>query len=282
MRILGAGDNVVDRYLEIGRMFPGGNALNVAVAARRAGAEAAYLGVVGDDFAGRVVLQALRDEGVEATRVRIANGPNAYAEVEIVDGNRVFVGGDETISRFRMTPDDLAYAATFDLIHTDDCGFLEEQLPEIAALGRPVSFDFSSHRSEAYVEPLLPHVTVACFSASDLDDDDAVALLRRAVSQGPRLALATRGSADVLLTDGSITWRQPVVRGPVVDTLGAGDSFIGRFLAGYLSGDAMPDALLAAAVAASATCGSYGAFGHGSPFAPEEEEALHGLDAVGG
>ncbi len=282
MRILGAGDNVVDRYLEIGRMFPGGNALNVAVAARRAGLEAAYVGVLGDDLAGRVVLQALHDEGVETTRVRIAHGPNAFAEVEVVDGNRVFVGGDETISRFRMTPDDLAYAAGFDLIHTDDCGFLEDQLPEIAALGRPVSFDVSGHRSAAYVEPLLPHVTVACFSAGDLDDDAALALLRRALSQGPRLALATRGSADVLLTDGSRTWRQPVVRGPVVDTLGAGDSFIGRFLVGYIAGDSMPDALLAAAVAASATCGHYGAFGHGSPFAPEGEEALHGLDAVGG
>src|SRR5512143_1021104 len=176
MRILGAGDNVVDRYLEIGRMFPGGNALNVAVAARRAGVDAAYLGVLGDDLAGRVVLRALQDEGVETARVRIAHGPNAYAEVEVVDGNRVFVGGHETISRFRMSPEDLAYARAFDLIHTDDCGFVEDQLPEIAALGRPVSFDFSSHRSAAYIEPLLPHVTVACFSASDLDDVDALAL----------------------------------------------------------------------------------------------------------
>ena len=63
MRILGAGDNVVDRYVDLGTLYPGGNALNVAVFAARFGAEAAYLGVVGDDEAGRLVRRSLIEEG---------------------------------------------------------------------------------------------------------------------------------------------------------------------------------------------------------------------------
>lgn len=278
MRILGAGDNVVDRYLELETMFPGGNALNVAVAARRAGAEAAYLGVLGDDLAGDVVRRALEAEGVETARVRIAHGPNAYAEVQLVNGNRVFVGGNETISRFSLTEEDLAYAATFDLIHTDDCGFLEAQVSDLAGLGRPVSFDFSFHREPEYVAPLLPYLAVACFSASHLDDDATLAFLRDAVSRGPRWALATRGALDVLLTDGSRTWRQPVIQRSVVDTLGAGDSFIGRFLVGVIAEEDPAVALRAAAEAASETCGQYGAFGHGCPFVPVEEGAPLGAD----
>ena len=31
IRILGLGDNVVDRFLDRGRMYPGGQAMNVAV-----------------------------------------------------------------------------------------------------------------------------------------------------------------------------------------------------------------------------------------------------------
>jgi fructoselysine 6-kinase len=60
VRICGVGDNVVDRYLELGLMFPGGNALNVAVFAKRAGAEAAYLGITGNDVLGEIVRRQLQ------------------------------------------------------------------------------------------------------------------------------------------------------------------------------------------------------------------------------
>jgi fructoselysine 6-kinase len=266
VRLLGIGDNVVDRYLEMGTMFPGGNALNVAVAARRAGAVAAYLGALGDDAAGRVILDALRAEAVETNRVRIRHGPNAYALVHLVEGDRAFVGGDHGVSRFVLSLEDVAYAATFDLIHTGDCSFFEGQVADLAATGPPVSFDFSVHREAAYVEPLLPHIQIAFFSASDLDDNAAEQLLHTTTARGPRLALATRGSADVVLHDGRRTWRQPVVvKGPIVDTLGAGDSFIGRFLVGVMSGEDPKLSLQAAAEAASVTCGRLGAFGYGCP-----------------
>ncbi len=67
MRLLGAGDNVVDRYRDLGLMYPGGNALNVAVAAARGGAAAAYVGAVGTDRAGDVVLAGLRAEGIDVS-----------------------------------------------------------------------------------------------------------------------------------------------------------------------------------------------------------------------
>ncbi len=267
MRLLGAGDNVVDRYRDLGLMYPGGNALNVAVAAARGGAAAAYVGAVGTDRAGDVVLAGLRAEGIDVSRVRVVEGPNAYADVMLVDGDRVFVGADPTISRFRLDADDLAFASSFDLVHTGDCSMLEDQVADLAAVA-PLSFDFSVHRDPAYLEPILPHLAVACFSASDLDEEGALDLLANAVARGPRLALATRGTAPALLHDGRRTWRQPVVEGPVVDTLGAGDSFIGRFLVGVIAGEDLAVALHAAASAAATTCGQYGAFGHGSPLDP--------------
>ena len=50
MKIIGVGDNVVDCYLDQGVYYPGGNCVNVAVNAKREGAEeAAYLGVFATD-----------------------------------------------------------------------------------------------------------------------------------------------------------------------------------------------------------------------------------------
>lgn len=86
MKLAGVGDNVVDRYRDLGTMFPGGQALNVAVYARRAGVESAYLGVVGDDVAGRHVLGALVAEGVDTSHVQVRSGSNAFAEVALVGG----------------------------------------------------------------------------------------------------------------------------------------------------------------------------------------------------
>lgn len=267
MKLAGVGDNVVDRYRDLGTMFPGGQAVNVAVYAHRFGIETAYLGAVGDDVAGRHVQGALRAEGVRLDRLRVLPGPNAYAEVALVDGNREFVGGQAGVSALRLDDDDLAFLSTFDLVHSSESSYLEDQLPLLAGVAR-LSFDFSVRRDPAYIEPLLPQVDVAEFSLSDLDDRDAERWLVHVHEQGPELVLATRGAADALLFDGSRLWRQPSPPADLIDTLGAGDAFIARFLVGLLRDEPFGVSLSAAARAASVTCSAYGAFGYGTAAFP--------------
>jgi fructoselysine 6-kinase len=267
MKLAGVGDNVVDRYRDLGTMFPGGQALNVAVYARRFGIPSAYLGALGDDVAGRQVLGAIRAEGLEMTRLRVLDGPNAYAEVAVIEGNREFVGGDAGVSKFRLEPDDLEYLAGFDLVHSSESSYLEDQLHRIAAVAR-LSFDFSVRRDPAYIDPILPHVAIAEFSLADLDDHATEAWLERVHRLGPRLVLATRGAADAVLFDGQRFWRQPAVPTELVDSLGAGDAFIARFLVGVLREESFGESLASAAQHASVTCRAFGAFGYGTAAFP--------------
>lgn len=261
MRICGAGDNVVDRYPQRGVMYPGGNALNVAVHAARLGAEAAYLGVTGTDAAGRHIRTALAAEGVDTGRTRTAEGPNAYATVHITPhGNRVFGDCDETISVFTPDPADLAWLAGFDLLHTGDCSRLESQLPTLAAVC-PVSYDFSD-RPWTYAEPLLPHVSAAVFSRPDADDEEAARLAARAHTYGPRLTVVTRAGRGALISyEGNVHHQAPH---PVdaTDTLGAGDSFIAALVVALHGGLAVAEAGARAAAYAAKTCTRAGAFGH--------------------
>jgi fructoselysine 6-kinase len=272
MRLAGVGDNVVDRYRDLGTMFPGGQALNVAVYTHRFGIPAAYVGAVGDDVAGRHVLGAMHSEGVETARVRIVPGPNAAGEVALVRGNREFVGSHPGVSKFRLDEADLAYLAGFDLIHSSESSYLEDQLGLLAGAA-PLSFDFSVRRDPAYLEPLLRLVEIAEFSLSDLDDAEAEAWLERMYGLGPRLVLATRGASGALLYDGSRFWRQAAVDTELIDTLGAGDAFIARFLTGVLRDESFDASLVAAAVEAATVCKAYGAFGYGTaafpPFASD-------------
>ena len=262
MKLAGVGDNVVDRYRDLGMMFPGGQALNVAVYAHRLGIDAGYVGALGDDRAGRHVLQAIRAEGLDDTHVRVIHGPNAFAEVAVVGGNREFVGGDAGVSKFQLSSHDLAFLAECDLIHTSESSYLEDQLGRLASVA-PLSFDFSTRRDRAYLDPILPHVTVAEFSLADLGDGDAVAWLKAMHGRGPRMVLATRGAAEALLYDGQRVWRQPSAPTELVDTLGAGDAFIARVLVGVIRGEPILVSLADAAEIAATTCAAYGAFGHG-------------------
>ncbi|WP_185836931.1 PfkB family carbohydrate kinase [Streptomyces sp. WAC 06783] len=261
MRICGLGDNVVDRYPRRGLMYPGGNALNVAVHAARCGAEAAYLGVTGSDAAGRHVRAALAAEGVSTERARIAAGPNAYATVHLDDdGNRTFGDCDETISLFTPDDADLRWLRGFDLVHTGDCSGMEEQLPRLAA-ACPVSFDFSD-RPWSYAEPLLPYVRSAVLSRPDADEDEAAGLLARAHRLGAKLAVVTRGARGALLSYEGTTHHQPVVPVRATDTLGAGDSFIAALHLALHRGRPLADAAGYAATYAAAVCTLPGAFGH--------------------
>ncbi|WP_019548901.1 PfkB family carbohydrate kinase [Streptomyces sulphureus] len=271
VRLLGIGDNVVDRYAGVppdaggGTMFPGGNAVNVAVYARRAGADAAYWGVTGDDPAGEVVREGLRSEGVDTSRMRIAHGPNAWAEIGLENGDRSFKGSDDGVSVFSLTPEDLRALGSYDLAHTAYSGSLAAQVPQMAA-HTSVSFDFSHHWREPWAPPLLPHLHLAVFSASQLGEEESVKLLHSATDRGARWALATRGAEGAVLTDGTGLWRQGAVRTRTVDTLGAGDAFVGTLL-GTLLADGDPESGLAdAAEAAASACTAYGGFGHGAPF----------------
>lgn len=262
MQLAGVGDNVVDRYRDLGMMFPGGQALNVSVHAQRTGVVAAYVGVLGDDRAGRHVLDAIHAEELDASHVRVVSGPNAYADVGLVDGNREFLGGDAGVSCFELSDDDLAFVSDASIIHSSESSYLEDQLDRLAGVG-PLSFDFSVRRDRAYLDPILPHVTIAEFSLADLDDDESTAWIEEVHRAGPRLVLATRGASDALLSDGQRTWRQPPYPTQIIDTLGAGDAFIARVLVGVVRDEPFDVALAAAAQVAAITCASYGAFGHG-------------------
>jgi fructoselysine 6-kinase len=279
-RITTVGDNVVDCYPDLGVMYPGGNTVNVAVHARRLGARAAYLGALGNDAAGRVVRDALVNEGVDVSLVRTIEGPNARATVRILDGNRHFVGGDAGVSRFRLTARDLEALRTVDLVHTGECSFMEDQLPDLRSAARRLSFDFSERPWE-YIRTHAPLVDVAVASLPDSEAADARDWAKTIQALGPSVVAVTLGSAGAVLLSEDTAVTAPAGRVTVVDTLGAGDAFIARLLLGLVRAE-NPAGLVSAATAyASRMCTTYGAFGYETALPSDLDLPVHaGLPGV--
>lgn len=270
-RLCAVGDNVVDRYVDERIMYPGGNAVNVAVHARRCGAQTAYVGVLGDDAAGRLVAYALLREGVDTSQLRVQPGANAYATVRLVAGERVFGSGSVGVSRFTLGGADLDYLRGFDLVHTGDCSGTEAQLDQIAEVAA-VSFDFAE-RDRQYAEPLLRHVRVATFSRSGAAPEEVSDLVTWAHDHGAELVLVTRGAAGATFSDGRDRHHHPATIVDVVDTLGAGDAFIACACVEILRGASPPEVLGQATRYAAEACRAVGAFGYAAhdPLPPPPE-----------
>ncbi|GAB6858766.1 PfkB family carbohydrate kinase [Microbacterium xylanilyticum] len=289
VKVLGLGDNVIDRFVDRRIDYPGGNGVNVAVFAHELGADAAYLGVFGSDEAGAFLRSELAGIGLDLSRCIVREGETGIALVEVVGGDRIFLGGNDGGVTVRepivLDREDLEYVAGFDVVHSGVYSATETQLPLVAGTGALLTYDLSSEdrfRSAEYLDPLAPHLDLALLSCSDLSASDTGELLRAVVARGARMAVGTRGAEGSLLFDGAVLHRADAAAldpaRPVADTMGCGDAFLSALVcalhaAGWRKGErpsaeAVGAALAEASAYAAEQCFTDGAFGHGRPTPP--------------
>jgi sugar/nucleoside kinase (ribokinase family) len=276
MKILGIGDNVCDKYDHQKIMYPGGQSLNVAVYAKKLGEEAGYIGVFGSDEVAEHIVATLNKLKVDISHCRYEEGTNGYAMVTHEDGDRVFLGSNRggvlRVHPLRFSGEDLDYIKGFDLIHTSNNSFLDDQLPLLKTAGVPISYDFSGQwNQEKKLAAVLPYIDFAFFSGGDAPEEELKSVCVRMTDSGVRMAVATMGGKGAMLWDGKEFYFQAPDYVDPVDTLGAGDSFAAAFMIELLRGhNASPDhirfALKKAAAFSAKTCLVYGAFGEGKPY----------------
>jgi fructoselysine 6-kinase len=264
-RFAAVGDNCIDRFQPpLSQSLVGGNAVNVAVQLARLGHVARYFGAVGSDPAGWRTRHLLADNGVDVTHLRDRFGVTAYTEIDVLaSGERVFTFEDFGVcAGYEPDADEVAVLKTMDHVHIgwmDDGGALRRTL---AAAGVSLSQDVSVNTDPANLG--TDGLAVAFGSAGD---DDAVAegLLQRLLHSGVSLAVVMRGNKGAMASDGRQTVSIGIRPVDVVDTTGAGDSFIAGFLSADLAGLPLLDCLAAGRDQAALTCMHAGGF----PQAPQ-------------
>ena len=270
MKIIGVGDNKVDVYLHQNKMYPGGKSVNVPVLALRAGAEkAGYIGLIGDDRAGRLLRAGLEEEGLDLSRLRVIHGSNSKNAIILDKSNdRTWAGnnrgGDCAGLQLQFTQADLDCIAGYDVLHTS----VHSEIPYLLPLvhGKVlISMDFSDGYTDERIDTLCPYLDVAFFSSSGLTKEKMEAVLLRMLEAGAKLVVCTMGMDGSLVSNGRERIFQPAVKStePIVDTLGAGDTYTAAFLLEYWNSRDMQRAAMKGAQFALTTLRYYGAFGHG-------------------
>jgi fructoselysine 6-kinase len=265
LRLLCIGDNCVDHYVELGRRFPGGNALNVAVyASRLPGVEADYVGVVGTDGEGDFMVSQMQAQGLDTSLLLRRVGETAVTTIHLRDGERVFADYREGVQMNAVLPrGSLPDISRYDLVHFTVWGFGREHAGWMKeSHGVKLSCDFSSQIDDPRTD-IMPHLDYSFFSGSGFirDGVDPEHKIRELKEKTPGVVVMTLGERGSLVHDGETLHRGEALPVEVVDTLGAGDGYIAAFLCARLWGEPIQEAILKGHEAARDICTRLGAWG---------------------
>lgn len=248
--VLCFGDNTIDRYLPpLGIDLAGGSCVNVAAELARSGLDVRYAGAVGDDEDGIFIVGRLRDAGVGVELVAVAAaGRTAVTEIAVLpDGERRFLSEEyELNDAWDPSPETWAAAAASLHVHASR---VPRHLDRLRALEGPtLSYDFSEDEPPAD----LRGIDVALRSGGDPAE---------LVARGATCGVVTLGAEGSVAATAERTASAPALPvDHVVDTCGAGDAFIGGFLAARLRGATLEECLTSGAAAAARACATLGAF----------------------
>ena len=296
LKIYCVGDNNVDIYLNQGIVFPGGCALNVAAYAAMLGHEVTFVSSVGNDELGKLQLGSLKDLGVDVSKAHVIDVQTGWTYIILRDGDRIF--GNNCSGAKKELPvsvEDVAFGQNgdYDFLYTStDAFFAPGAFEQFGKSDIPAFCDFSSYWTRESLKAgcgIFSHVAMSC---SDMSLLEVKALLKNCVEDGAKMAVGTMGMNGSYIYNGRKFYYQEAYASSVVDTLGAGDSFLAMFATSYFDGlkelsscskllcelDGMmqniqecEDNLIRksmsfAALYAAKTCQNHGAFGHEIPF----------------
>ncbi|UOY00781.1 PfkB family carbohydrate kinase [Blastococcus sp. PRF04-17] len=267
-RLPGRGETVVGRSVDIA---PGGKGANQAAAAGLLGAGVHMVGRVGEDAAGDRQLAALAGSRVNVSRVhRTAGVPTGSATIAVEAGtgeNLIVVvpGANAALAPADADVESVRRASVLLLQ-------LEVPLETVAAAasvaaGTVVLTPAPPRPLPAalleLVDVLVPNehelAQLAGAEPRERSPDELVALARSVAGCSVVVTLGARG-ALVVPADGPAVLQAPPPVGPV-DTTGAGDCFCGAMAQALARGDALPDAVRYAVVAAALSTTGRGARG---------------------
>ncbi|HEY7264935.1 MAG TPA: ribokinase [Trebonia sp.] len=245
---------------------PGGKGANQAVAAARLGASVAMAGCVGNDDFGRALRAALAGEGIGADSVRTVPGvPTGIAMITVDEAGENMITVAPGANREAGPAEIAAIAAV-----AGDALVISAEVP-VAAIGAALTA--GSYRLRVLnLAPAPPEAADIVAAGVDwlvVNESEATAVLGRPVTGaggGPGLAaaaadLARAGARNAVVTAGSAgaaycgSAGEHFVPGFLVhpvDSVGAGDTFVGALAVALAAGVPPRDAVVAAAAAGAA------------------------------
>ena len=226
--------------------YPGGKGVNQAVACARMGAKTAFVGCVGNDDAGTLLRSVLEGEGIDTSHLRTVSVPTGRAFIN-VDSH----GENEIV----------VVAGANAHVGKEDKFFIPHSRVVLAQLEVPletIEVAFAQARNNGAVSVLNPApardipaslLSLANFVVPNETESAAIGGTQHLLGLGVATVVTTLGADGASIDTTSSTIHISPYKVTPIDTVGAGDAFIGATCAELSRGASIEDAARMGAIA---------------------------------
>jgi len=263
--VLTIGDCCVDLILSGGDVVPefhqkektvgnyllemGGSNTIFASQAAKLGLSTAVIGKIGDDAFGNLIVDRLADAGVITEYIikesSLKTGITVHLATSDDRAMLTYTGtidaiGIDDITPFLLESTRHFHIGSYFLMHKIQSHY-SEIIKTLKEHGATISLDTNWDPSESWndglvdilpmIDVLFPNENEAMAIARENTIEDAIETLKSIVP----VLVVKRGKDGASVHAGNETFTAPAIKVPVVDTIGAGDSFDAGFLFGFLN-----------------------------------------------
>ncbi len=252
------------------KISPGGVARNIAENLARLGVQSTLLTVVGNDTAGRQILEQARESGIDVSHVEVIKGERTASYLAILDQEGAPVASVYDMGIMRhLTPQyiqkkrRIISRASMVII---DANVPPESIEAIVSITSkqsiPLCADPTSSDLAEKLIPFLgdfylltPNETEAeILSGQKVQDRDSAIMAAKAlVAKGVKIAIITMAEMGVVYATPSTSGHVPAIRVEVVDFTGAGDALTAGTVFGLLNDFPIDEAIRIGVTAATLT-----------------------------
>jgi 2-dehydro-3-deoxygluconokinase len=278
----------------------GGDTSNAIIAAARAGARTAYVGAVGDDGFGRMLLEAWQQEHIDTAPVAIdsAAPTGIYFVTHGAAGHEFsYRRAGSAAAQMTLNAAQREALSASRMLHLSGISLAISaharaqclQAIHIAkAAGASICFDsnlrlklWSLDAARAAMQEVIAQTDIFLPSLDDVTALSGLqapeAIVRWSHALGAKTVLLKLGAQGVLVSHHGEQTHIPALRVQAVDATGAGDCFAGNLLARICLGDSVPQAARYANAAAALAVQGFGAVAPlPRPEAVYQQLAIHG------
>lgn len=228
----------------------GGDAMNTAMSIRYLGQEVEFAGRIGNDSFGKFLSDKMQSVGIVSHLIE-TEGVSTSSTIVLIreDGERIFLHNAGANQRLTPQDIDIAWMDGKKIVHIGGTYILPgidgKGAAEIFRIAKEkglltsmdVTYNVSGNWLEKirpclpYLDYFLPSINEAkCITGFENPEDIADALLEKGVGN----AVIKLGPEGCFFKNREESFYQPAYKADVVDTTGAGDTFVAGFLTGLL------------------------------------------------
>mgnify|MGYP003240611487 CR=1 FL=1 len=254
-------EKIFDTAKELVGWIPGGlghaNVVASIIFAGMSGSAVADAGGLG-----AIEMEAMKKKGVNISHLRVEEGKTAVSQVELVDGERILGDYEEgVLETYVLSDEDMDFIQNFDVVICDVWGKVEGQFKELKERGITTAFDCATYLESNASEQAIPYTDFLFYSTDENDSSQLREQMKKIHEKGPKYVICMMGTAGSMCYDGKDFHRFGIIPcEEVVDSMGAGDSYIAGFLKGMIEGKTIEEAMKLGAANATETLKYFGAW----------------------